>query len=66
MFKTHVTLLFWLIAWAIMLQAHAPQAPAPAGSSKGEKGSIEGRVISSTTGEPLPNAVLMLVGGAPQ
>jgi hypothetical protein len=62
MFKTHVMLLSGLLAWAIMLQAQAPPA---AEQSKDEKGSIEGRVVSSTTGEPLPNAVLMLAGGAP-
>ncbi len=62
MFKTHAMLLSGLLALAILLQA---QAQAPSERSKDEKCSIEGRVVSSTTGEPLPKAVLMLAGGAP-
>jgi protocatechuate 3,4-dioxygenase beta subunit len=58
MFKTHVALLAGVSACAIALQAFQAK-------SEDEKCSIEGRVVSSTTGEPLPNAGLMLAGGSP-
>ena len=49
----------------LSIQAYQiPQAPALGDKTTGEKCSIEGRVLSSTTGQPLGRATIMLIAGA--